>query len=141
MPEKNVAGISRMRWKDIGAVAVIVLFYLVIEGFGVTCPILFLTGISCAGCGMSRAWLSLLRLDLSAAFQYHPLFWLPVPAGIALLCRRRIPGNVWKAMVTAACVLFLGTYIARLLSPEDEIVVCQVTQGLLYRLLSGIMGE
>lgn len=136
-----MVGAGHMRRKNIEAVAVIVLFYLVIEALGVTCPILFLTGISCAGCGMSRAWLSLLRLDVSAAFRYHPLFWMPVPAGIALLCRRRIPRNVWKAMVSAACVLFLGTYIARLLSPEDEIVVCRVTQGLLYRLLSGIIGE
>ena len=63
-----------MHTKDIQALAAVALFYIVIESLGVTCPILFLTGISCAGCGMSRAWLSLLRLDLAGAFAFHPLF-------------------------------------------------------------------
>ena len=52
-----------MDTKDLRALGGIVLFYVVIESLGVTCPILYLTGISCAGCGMSRAWLSLLRGD------------------------------------------------------------------------------
>ena len=48
-----------MNRKDVSALAGIALFYVLIESLGVTCPIRFLTGISCAGCGMSRAWLSL----------------------------------------------------------------------------------
>ena len=45
------------------------------------CPIRFLTGIPCPGCGMSRAWLAVLQLDIAAAFSYHPMFWvLPVLA-------------------------------------------------------------
>ena len=80
-----------MHTKDIQALAAVALFYIVIGSLGVTCPILFLTGISCAGCGMSRAWLSLLRLDLAGAFAFHPLFWLPVPAAALLLLRRKLP--------------------------------------------------
>lgn len=40
-------------------------------------PCLFrvLLHIDCPGCGMTRAYLSLLRLDFSAAFTYHPMFW------------------------------------------------------------------
>ena len=60
-----------MKKNDIQALAGIVLFYVVLEGLGVTCPIRFLTGVSCAGCGMSRAWLALARLDLSAAAYYQ----------------------------------------------------------------------
>ena len=45
------------------------------------CPIRFLTGIPCPGCGMSRAWLAVLQLDIAAAFSYHPMFWaVPVLA-------------------------------------------------------------
>lgn len=41
----------------------------------------YLTGIICPGCGMSRAWLSVLRLDFASAFGYHPMFWsIPVLA-------------------------------------------------------------
>lgn len=140
MPEKSAAGERRMRRNNIGAVVVICLFYLGLEAAGITCPILFLTGISCAGCGMSRAWMALLRLDVAAAFRFHPLFWVPVPAGIALLFWKRIPKPARKALLIAVCVLFIGTYIARLLSPEDEIVVFQVENGLLYRAFSALTG-
>lgn len=123
--------------KDIEAAAVIVLFYVVLESLGVTCPILFLTGVSCAGCGMSRAWLALLRLDVAAAFRFHPLFWLPVPVAVGFLFRRRIPRKVRRVLLILVCALFLGTYIVRLLSPEDTVVVWEPARGFLYRLLSG----
>ena len=40
------------------------------------CPFRFFFGISCPGCGMTRALLAALRLDFAAAFSYHPLFFL-----------------------------------------------------------------
>ena len=36
------------------------------------CPFRFFFGISCPGCGMTRALLAALRLDFAAAFSYHP---------------------------------------------------------------------
>ena len=125
-----------MQTKDLRSLAAIILFYLVIESLGVTCPILYLTGISCAGCGMSRAWLSLLRWDLAAAFAYHPLFWLPVPAAVVLMFRRRIPERLWKGFWGTVCGLFVLVYLFRLFSPEDQIVVFQPSQGLIARLAS-----
>ena len=47
------------------------------------CPIRAFTGVICPSCGMSRAWLAALRLDLGAAFSDHPMFWI-VPAAAAL---------------------------------------------------------
>ena len=38
------------------------------------CPIKQIFGVNCPGCGMTRAFLSALRLDFCAAFHYHPLF-------------------------------------------------------------------
>ena len=49
---------------------------------GITCPIRFLTGISCPGCGMTRALLSALRFDFQAAFFYHTLWIFLVPWGL-----------------------------------------------------------
>ena len=64
------------------------------------CPIRLVTGVSCAGCGMTRAWLSVLRLDLRQAFYYHPLFLLP-PVGAALwLCRKKLPRKFLKGCST-----------------------------------------
>lgn len=128
-----------MNRKDMSALAGIVLFYVLLESLGVTCPIRFLTGISCAGCGMSRAWLSLLRLDLAGALYYHPLFWLPIPAAALLLFHRRLPKRVFTVGLSLCGVLFVLVYFIRLGLPGD-IVVFAPREGLVWRLLSGLSG-
>ena len=120
------------------ALAAVVLFYLVIESLGVTCPIRFLTGVSCAGCGMSRAWLALLQGNLAEAARFHPLFWLPVPAAALLLFRRRLPGWVFRLSMAAVCALFLGVYLLRLLDPGDAVADFQPASGLHPRLFAGL---
>ena len=128
-----------MNRKDVSALAGIALFYVLIESLGVTCPIRFLTGISCAGCGMSRAWLSLLRLDLAGALYYHPLFWLPIPAAALLLFRDRLPKRAFTVGLSLCGVLFILVYFIRLGLP-GEVVVFAPQQGLIWRLLSGVSG-
>lgn len=65
--------------EEIAALAVIAVSYMILQGLGISCPIKFVTGISCAGCGMTRAWKALLfHGDFRQAFYYHPLFLLPV---------------------------------------------------------------
>ena len=55
--------------------------YFVSHITGIGCPIKFLTGISCGGCGMTRAWLSVAALDIKGAFYYHRLYlFLPCTA-------------------------------------------------------------
>lgn len=130
--------ISAMNKKDRNALAVIVGFYALIELLDVTCPIKFVTGISCAGCGMSRAWLSLLRMDVAGAFAYHPLFWLPVPAALILLFRRRLPKRMARVLLLIICVLFLAVYLVRLARPEDTVVVFAPQEGLIWRLFSAL---
>ena len=72
------------------AVTAVVVLYTAMESIGITCPIKFITGISCAGCGMSRAWMAFLHLDIAKAFSYHPLCWLVPIAIIILLCISKI---------------------------------------------------
>lgn len=125
-----------MRKKDLEALLIIAAFYAAMMLVGITCPIRFLTGISCAGCGMTRAWLSLLHLDLSSAFSYHPLFWLPVPVAAILLWRHRIPKVLFQTALFVVAALFLGVYAVRLFSPEDAVVVFEPKSGLLWRIVS-----
>lgn len=130
-----------MRKKDIEAVAAVALLYGAMMALGITCPIKFLTGVSCAGCGMSRAWLSLLRGDMAGAFAYHPLFWLPPLAAAGFLWREKLPRAVFRAGAAVVCGLFLAVYAVRLLTPGDTVVVWAPAEGALYRLLSHVLGR
>ena len=72
--------------------------YVVVAGLAlyltdIGCVFRTVTGIPCPGCGMTRAWLAVLRLDFAAALAYHPLFWI-VPAAIALVCVQRACGEI-----------------------------------------------
>ena len=122
----------------LSAIAVVVLLYVVMEALGITCPILFVMGISCAGCGMSRAWLALLRLDVVAAFHYHPLFWLPPVCLFLFFLRRHFSDKVKKLLIAAVVVLMLAVYLARMLDPDDAIVVFEPQKGIVFRLLSEV---
>lgn len=59
----------------IAAVAAAAVLIAAADRFGYVCPFRALTGLPCPGCGMTRAWISLLHGDLSAAFRFHPFFW------------------------------------------------------------------
>ena len=123
------------KWEIVKVASIIAGFYLFLEiGLGITCPILYLTGISCAGCGMSRAWLCLLHLDFAGAFYYHPLFWIPAVGVILLPFWNRFPQKVKKVLVLVVCILFIGVYIRRMLDPTDTIVVFHPKQGMLSKI-------
>ncbi len=48
---------------------------LIAYRLSIPCVYRYFLGIPCPGCGMSRAYFSLLRLDFAAAFSFHPMFW------------------------------------------------------------------
>lgn len=117
----------------------VVLLYWVLHLLGIGCPIRFVTGISCAGCGMTRAWLSVLSLDFSDAFYYHPL-WPLVPAAAAVwLLRTRIPLHIRRMLVCGAVILFLAVYLLRLLDPANPVVTFEPQTGLAARVLSRLI--
>lgn len=128
-----------MKRKDLTVLAGIMLFYVALEAAGVTCPIKYLTGVSCAGCGMSRAWLALLRGDLVAAFAYHPLVLLPVPAALLFLLRKRLPRWVFDVGFWVCGGLFLAVYLIRLVLPGD-VVVFAPWDGAVWRAAARLVG-
>jgi len=52
-----------------------IIMYILLYLLDTTCIIKYFTNIPCPGCGLTRAFLSLFKLDLYKAFHYHPLFW------------------------------------------------------------------
>lgn len=73
----------------LGVAIMVVTVALVLHFTHIGCPVKFATGISCPGCGMTRAWLSAFAGDLDGAFAFHPLFWT-VPVAFALLLMRNL---------------------------------------------------
>ena len=64
--------LNRREW-IITIVTVLVCLGLLI--FQPPCLVKTLLHIPCPACGMTRAWLAALRLDLAGAFSAHPMFW------------------------------------------------------------------
>ena len=121
------------------AVLVVAAFYLLMELAGITCPIKFLTGISCAGCGMSRAWLALLHLDIRKAFAYHPLFFTPPIFMIVWMQKRYIKEKVYKNFIFTMIALYVSVYFVRLIILKDDIVVFHPENGFIFRIISKIL--
>jgi hypothetical protein len=63
------------------------------------CPFNALTGLPCPGCGMTRAFLALGRLDLAGAFALNPLVF-PLAALLALYALGRTPRWLGSNKVT-----------------------------------------
>ena len=54
------------------------LILLIVAGMyllNIPCLFKLVLGISCPGCGMTRAYIRLLHLDIKGAFSYHAMFW------------------------------------------------------------------
>lgn len=122
---------------SIVAALCIVFMYLCLFAVGITCPIKHVTGISCPGCGMSRAWFHALTLDFAGAFAYHPLFWL-VPAALVMtvLQKRHRPARL---LLYAVMVSALAVYSFRMADPTDTVVVFAPREGLFARLLRELL--
>ena len=124
------------KYKDlISLVGTIVFIYAVFHLVGIGCPIKFVTGISCLGCGMTRAWLSLLKLDFGAAFYYHPLFILPPIAAIVYFAKSKINIKIYKIIMLTIVIAFITMYLYRLIFTDGDIVVFEPQNNILFRLL------
>ena len=117
------------------AVTAVVVLYTAMESIGITCPIKFITGISCAGCGMSRAWMAFLQLDIAKAFAYHPLFWLVPIAVIVLLCKSKINIKFYKIFMFTIAGAFVIVYLYRMFIGTGDIVVFEPQNNILFRII------
>lgn len=117
----------------------IALVYCVMFALGITCPIRFLTGVSCPGCGMTRAVVSALRLDFKTAFDYHPLWILLLPVAITLVILwRKGKRKAFHRMLYGAASVAVLVYALRFFFPS-EIVVFRPQEGFFARLLGKIV--
>lgn len=123
------------RIEVITSVAAVVVLYVILESFGVTCPIKYITGISCAGCGMSRAWIALLHFNIHEAFMYHPLFFLPPVVVIVMLLKSKINIKFYKIFMFTMVGAFVIVYLYRMFIGTGDIVVFEPQNNILFRII------
>ena len=123
------------RIEVITSVAAVVVLYVILESFGVTCPIKYITGISCAGCGMSRAWISLLHFNIHDAFMYHPLFFLPPVVVIVMLLKSKINIKFYKIFMFTIAGAFVIVYLYRMFIGDGNVVVFEPQNNIVFRII------
>lgn len=90
----------------------ICIYLIVTERY--VCPFYAISGIPCAGCGMTRAYRALLQLDIAEAFRCHclfpiPLFW----AGYHAVRRfAKLDKRVENVLLRISVILFLLRWIS-----------------------------
>lgn len=122
----------------IGFIIAIIIFYAILFSLGITCPIKAVMGVSCPGCGMSRAWLSFLRLKPGLAFDYHPLFPLPAIFALGYIFRDKLPSWLKKLGFILIVALFFLVYLWRMGDPSDRVVVFRPKESIVYQAYKGL---
>lgn len=102
-------------------------------------------GVPCPGCGMTRAFISLAKLDVKAAFYYHPLFILPaVIAFIILFRNHKTVAMLYnsKMLWLVLSAVFILVWIVRMaLMFPDYPPMDFNREAILFRLISAIFGD
>lgn len=125
--------------KYIELIFAILLLFVILNLTSVGCPIHFFSGINCPGCGMTRAYLSLLHGNILSAFYLHPLFLIiPLWIFIYFIFNKKHPNYV-NVFTKITVVLLLMVYIIRLLSPECTIITINLNEGFFFRIIKKIM--
>ena len=110
-------------------IAAVLIFYL----FGPGCPQQALFGISCMGCGMTRAYIQFFHGNIKGAFFYHPAFWTVPIAAVLLLFHNKIPKKIRYAVLTFIFLIFFFVYIYRFCT-HDPVLLFEIRKGLFYKI-------
>ncbi len=109
------AKVRRLLIKHAVFIALFALCLLLLNISGIHCPIRYITGIPCPGCGTTRALLALCRLDFGAVLYYNPA--APFIAALLLFAlHHRVinPSETVSAFFYGGCAaVILGTYAVR----------------------------
>ncbi|RHB41895.1 DUF2752 domain-containing protein [Enterocloster aldenensis] len=104
-----------------------------------SCPFRILFGISCPGCGMSRAINALIHLHFAEAFHYHPLvIILPL---IILLLIHLIIGKITRGTIYLMVFIVLSFIIVYFLRIrfQSDILTFDYMDGFIYKIFHNII--
>lgn len=90
----------------------VIIYAVVCYAFGIPCIILRLTGLPCLGCGMTRAIISVLKLDFRSAFSYHSMVWSLPLLYLMFLTDGKLLKQ--KSLNITCCVILAAGFLAEL---------------------------
>ena len=96
--------------KHIFIFAVIGIYFVLIAIFDITCPIRYITKVPCPTCGMTRAMMSLIRLDFKGYVEYNVMAFFMITAVMLLIHRdvfKRRKWINWYSMLVLAVNLLV----------------------------------
>lgn len=101
----------------IGLLAATLAAYILLK---IPCPTWHFFQIPCPSCGMTRAWLRILQLDLPGAFRMHIMFWsVPLLVLYYLFDGKLLPGKHTDRVILALIGLgFAANWILRLIKAD-----------------------
>lgn len=130
-----------MRRTSVGKLLLILLIAAAGLVFFYHCPFRYFFGISCPGCGMTRALLAAVFSDFETAFSYHPLFPMLIPVGVYIVLYvffgMRVPSRRQNAYLILIAVVMILVYVLRLIS-GDPVVTPDPESRLVAQILSKI---
>lgn len=87
------------------AVSYFIYYFLSLHIFKASCPVVFVTGLPCPGCGMTRAVIAILRFDFAKAFELNPVSFPIVLFVIAFFFFRYFIGKTPKVFKVFFAIL------------------------------------
>ena len=89
---------------------IICLFVFITTIFKLKCPFIYLTGLDCPTCGVTRACLSLLKLDINGYFHYHPLA-IPLVLSVLFMIHVKHLKHKWIVYLFITLTLIANTIL------------------------------
>ena len=122
--------------KNIKLIPIIALVLIIVFAFYyyIGCPIRFLTGLPCPGCGMRHAAYYLITGNINEAIRWHPLIFAMPIAILILIFHKKFSKISLTFFLVFFVTLFIGVYIYRFLDPTDIVVRYDFSQTIYHRL-------
>lgn len=83
---------------------------IVILLFNTKCIFKSIIGVPCPGCGLTRAWISFIKGNISEAFYWHPLFLMMPVLVILILLYFKGSFIKYKRYILLSIVTIVGLY-------------------------------
>lgn len=133
--KKEFNGFIKKHTSSLILILSLILLSFLLTILGIGCPFKYFFGVSCAGCGMTRAWIRLFQLDFAGAFSCHPLFLFPIPFLLIIYFKGYISQKLYYFLIMLIIALFFIVYLIRIINPMDSIVVFEPGDGFFIKKL------